>query len=69
MERMEERDLPKISQSFADLVAELQEMTGSDKLLKLKALDPFEAGIWDLKAAPAVKKRRLGNSLSEISVL
>lgn len=49
---MKEKGLPKISQSFVDLVAELQEKSGGDKLLKLKALDTFETGIWDIKAAP-----------------
>ena len=63
MERMEDKDLPKISG------AELPEKNGGDKLFKPKASnDSYGAGIGDTKAAPAVKKRRLGNSLSEISV-
>lgn len=41
MERIEERGLPKISQSSADSVLKLLEKSGSDKLLKLKALDPL----------------------------
>ena len=42
IERIEERDLPKIPQSFV----ELQEKSGGDKMLGLKGLDLCGTGIW-----------------------
>lgn len=67
MER-EERDLPKSLQNYMKFVVELHKKSGSKKLLKLKGPDPYKDGTEDRNGAPAVKKRRLENSFSEIGV-
>lgn len=65
---MEGTGLPKNSLSFLELVVKLQEKSGREKLLKLKASDPYKDEVWDSQVAQAAKKRRRQYSLSEISV-